>query len=457
MLQAPVAFQDNAVESRFLSSFREAGRIFSAYGFALGALLAFTAWLMLEIGVLEHPTDRYMQSGRLMCTVVLSLCISILVIRPELADRYYLVIVGGGLMLVMAVVGVMGIWDSFQRPGANNKLLLAFVLACWLGNSFTRLPAKTAGAIYAFPAVLIYIGEVIREPGQYLGILMYISVSILVGWVSNVQIERRERKLFQQAESLSDLSTELKSRLTELELLGQDRVRVLHGIVHDLRQPLLSMELFLNAWRRGIDNEKSNESRIQKEAIQACFLQLQSGVDAITHRGISGKSVELNLIPMDVVYVASQAIELLRPLAIDSGVQIHFFSRNASGVHAYADRSALRTVLINLVENAIKFKSSGLEKRGRVHVSIVLLDDRLRISVIDDGVGILESEVGHVFQTNWRSNEPSIKRIRGSGLGLSIAKELVTEMGGQIAISSRYGAGTRVRIYLPRRLAAESK
>ena len=111
-----------------------------------------------------------------------------------------------------------------------------------------------------------------------------------------------------------------------------------------------------------------------------------------------------------------------------------------------ATRRALKQVLVNLVENAIKYSPDG----GRIEVRIADTPDRLRIDVNDEGLGIPPSEQSRIFEKFYRLDAEMTRGVGGSGLGLYISREIVEQMGGLLSVRSRRGAGSTFTVTLPR-------
>ena len=110
------------------------------------------------------------------------------------------------------------------------------------------------------------------------------------------------------------------------------------------------------------------------------------------------------------------------------------------------DEMRLKQVLVNLVENAIKYSPGG----GRVEVRVVDEDDRLRIEVSDEGLGIPRSEHVRIFEKFYRLDVEMTRGVGGSGLGLYISREIVQQMGGSLSLESTAGAGSTFTVTLPR-------
>jgi signal transduction histidine kinase len=105
-----------------------------------------------------------------------------------------------------------------------------------------------------------------------------------------------------------------------------------------------------------------------------------------------------------------------------------------------------RHILVNLVENAIKYT----EAEGTVSLSLGIQADQVTIKVEDTGIGIGEEDLPHIFEHFYRADKSrSTSLAEGNGLGLAIVKRLVDYYGGSIAVESRIGCGTTVQVRLP--------
>ena len=110
------------------------------------------------------------------------------------------------------------------------------------------------------------------------------------------------------------------------------------------------------------------------------------------------------------------------------------------------DELRLKQVLVNLVENAIKYSPDG----GHIEVEVADEDDHLRIEVHDEGLGIPPSEQARIFEKFYRLDAEMTRGVGGSGLGLYISREIVLQMGGSLSVRSATGAGSTFTVMLPR-------
>src|SRR6185436_8748148 len=116
-----------------------------------------------------------------------------------------------------------------------------------------------------------------------------------------------------------------------------------------------------------------------------------------------------------------------------------------SSLHVQADADGLRQVLVNLVENAIKYSPGG----GRVELEIASEDGHARFAVRDRGLGIPPSEHERIFEKFFRIDPNLSRGVGGTGLGLYISREIVRRMGGRLRVESEPGAGSTFLFELP--------
>jgi signal transduction histidine kinase len=131
--------------------------------------------------------------------------------------------------------------------------------------------------------------------------------------------------------------------------------------------------------------------------------------------------------------VVQEAVERMKPLAEKGGLTLLLEDR---GGYACVDPEWLEQALLILMDNAIKYSNPG----GRVWVYV----KESTITVRDEGVGIKQADLPHVFERSYRGKAS----CEGSGLGLTLCKELIERIGGDISITSQEGIGTTVRIEL---------
>jgi len=214
---------------------------------------------------------------------------------------------------------------------------------------------------------------------------------------------------------------------------------------HELRTPLTSIRGFAETLLDGaIEDPKIARRFVQNIADNA--VRLQRLVDDLLELS-RAESVEvaLDLEPVSALEIASRVVRSLEGRASDKGTAVTVVG-SKDDAWCLAEPRALDHVLMNLVENAIKYTPPGTHVEVRVEPA----EDRLRILVKDDGPGIAAHHLPRIFERFYRVDPGRSREQGGTGLGLSIVKHLATRMEGDVTVESRLGAGTTFTLTLPR-------
>ena len=155
---------------------------------------------------------------------------------------------------------------------------------------------------------------------------------------------------------------------------------------------------------------------------------------------------ELHKEPVDLREIVAEAGETGELLAEQAGVTMDVGTSGAAVVVS-VDRSRIRQLILNLVENAVKYTPRG----GSVQVRLGQEDGRVTLTVADSGIGIAPGDLPHVFDRFWRADTARTRTGErpGTGLGLAICKWIAEAHGGSIAVSSKPGRGTTFVVSLP--------
>ncbi len=208
---------------------------------------------------------------------------------------------------------------------------------------------------------------------------------------------------------------------------------------HELRTPVAVISACAEELQKDLPQGEAMEpvAAIQRES--ARMHKILSQLLLLT-RGYEGRyHLEREVFPLREV-VASVMEELAETAAAS---RIRLFNQVPEEVSLYADQSLTTQLLINLIGNSIRY---GRE-RGKVVVRAFLTQTQCTFTVSDDGIGIQEDQLPHIFERFYRA-DPARDRS-GSGLGLSIVQWIVSLHNGQITVHSTYGQGTLVTVALP--------
>jgi signal transduction histidine kinase len=216
------------------------------------------------------------------------------------------------------------------------------------------------------------------------------------------------------------------------------RDELLGIVAHDLRSPLNVIALRANLMHDDAGDDKARES-------SAAITRTVARMDHLISSLLDSAAIEsgqLRVVKGDcaVADIVAQMVELFEPMAGHKG--IHFQVRTPEEeIHISADRERIVQVLSNLLSNAIRLARPG----DRVELRLSCADGRVRFDVCDTGPGIPVELRPRIFERYYRGGGPG----RGVGLGLYIAKAIVTSHGGDIEVATETGKGTVFRVQLP--------
>ena len=298
---------------------------------------------------------------------------------------------------------------------------------------------------------------VLKSLGAELTLYMAIALPcvLLPLWLAVSQGLRPLRRLSQAvaARDAEDMSaTGLVARHRELrplvgaidDLLARLRAKVarehafIHDAAHELRTPLAVISAQAHALAQAPDAAARREAEDRLDGSLARAARL---VDQLLALARLDDSHQPRREWVDVGLLAQQELAQLAPRAIAGGLELDLDAPEA--LRAQIEPLALRTILRNLVVNALQYVPRG----GRVGVSIAVRGGELRLVVVDDGPGIAPEDRERVFERFMRG---SARDVAGSGLGLAIVRQAARRMGGEVALSAGEGGrGCRFDVRLP--------
>ncbi len=235
--------------------------------------------------------------------------------------------------------------------------------------------------------------------------------------------------------------------VTELRRLERMRQDFVANASHELKTPLASIKAYTETlldWAlqddsvnvRFLERIDEQAERLNQLILDLLSLaRLESGQEVFDHQ------------PLDVVPVIEACTEALRGRATAKNLDLTF---DPDGVDErtmiLADEEAVRQIVDNLIDNAIKYTP----EHGSVRVRCSVQGDSIAFEVTDTGIGIPREDLPRIFERFYRVDKARSRELGGTGLGLSIVKHLVQSIGGEIEVSSRLGSGSQFTVRFPR-------
>ena len=315
----------------------------------------------------------------------------------------------------------MGAYRWITSLNAVNRTVSGFVLVLVLAGILVL-------GFCAF-SDLFFINSIVRPIRDVSNIARKIAMG---DFNSRIEIKKND-----EIGELCDTINYMASELSEAENLKNDFIS---SVSHELRTPLTAIK----GWgetakmslgtdealvKRGLDvvlSEADRLSGLVEELLD--FSRMETGRLSVVSQ------------PLNISELLGESVDMYIELARKQGIEL-IFTRPADDITVLGDPNRLKQVFINIIDNAVKYTENG----GQVLVDQTAEEGCVRITVKDTGVGIPAQDIDRVKEKFYKAN----KTVRGSGIGLAVADEIIKQHKGLLFIESTEGAGTTVTIVLP--------
>lgn len=246
------------------------------------------------------------------------------------------------------------------------------------------------------------------------------------------QVYQNSQLLEQKSQELKSKTEQLKKANEQLQYVDILKNEFISNVTHELRTPITSIRSIagiLSAYKvsaeekekflKIINEESERVSNLVNQVLDLRKLQVQPELD---------KSVFDLKKEIENIVLSFSEIKDKRNIKIQG-----------DRIELYTDLARLKQILVNLLSNAIKFTDS---ETGEINIRWQLKNDRIIVSVIDNGVGICDEHLELIFERFYQVNSGNVNKSKGSGLGLSISRTLAETMGGMLIAESKVGVGT---------------
>lgn len=236
--------------------------------------------------------------------------------------------------------------------------------------------------------------------------------------------------------------------VTELRRLENLRQEFVANVSHELKTPLTSIKAYAETLLGGaLEDPEHNVAFVKRIEEQAERLH-QLIVDVLSLARIEQNPAGLELTSLSLTEAAEECVA--RHLASAEAKEVRLTVETPASLDVRAEREGLRTILDNLVNNALKYTPPG----GQVFVRCREEQQMAAVEVSDTGIGIAPEHQGRIFERFYRADAARSRELGGTGLGLSIVKHLVQAFDGAVSVTSQVGRGSTFVVHLPRMPAA---
>ncbi|HZT70345.1 MAG TPA: ATP-binding protein [Terriglobia bacterium] len=337
--------------------------------------------------------------------------------------------------------------ESARREGILASMVEGVVAVdrdlriTFCNDSFRRMVAATAPISERQPLL-----EILRDPE-----LLAMFSSVLD---SRQPVKRRVRLAGAEGRSfevqVAPLSGTVQAGaiaifydITDLERLERVRRDFVANVSHELRTPLTAISGYAETLLEGgLEDPENNRKFVEIIKSHATRLSnITSDLLALSELEAEKPAGEAR--PVSVSNAVETALKMIEPTAQLRDVKI--IRGHLERAEVLAERGQLEQLLVNLLDNAVKFNRRG----GEVRLAVTREGDRIRITVADTGIGIPSTDLSRIFERFYRVDKARSREMGGTGLGLSIVKHIVERLNGTITVESQLGKGSTFTILLP--------
>jgi signal transduction histidine kinase len=262
-----------------------------------------------------------------------------------------------------------------------------------------------------------------------------------------------ESELAETNRGVLALYAELDENAAQLREAADLKSRFLSYMSHEFRTPLASITSVADILIAGMDGPLTGEQQRQLQFVRGSVRELTEMVDDLLDLAkVDAGRISISAEWFEMVDLFSALRGMFKPIVDGHTVSLVF--EEAAGIpRIYSDDKKLSQILRNFISNALKFTTEG-----EVRVTACLVNTGMvEFAVSDTGIGIAKEHLGALFSDFVQIDTRIQKRLRGTGLGLSLAKKFAVLLGGDVAVASEVGRGSRFSVLIPTRYAGQTE
>lgn len=328
------------------------------------------------------------------------------------ASPYY-----AGLSLCILGIGLVFHWTARQAT-----LVCSIIVSIWL-----------------FPTIAS--GRHI-DVGPFFNNAYFLVLTAVIAIASHAIRFRLARREFEAQARLGEATVELRSALGQLQQVDRAKSRFFANVSHELRTPLT---LILAPVEHLLEATPESASTRELHVIRNNAGRLLRLIDELLDLSrLDAGALRLNVAELDFGALVQSILDDSGPLAHRKHIRSSF--EGIANARIFGDAYRLESIVSNLVGNAFKYTQEG----GHVRVALRDLAAHVVLDVEDDGPGIADEDLPHVFERFFRAAGQERRREGGVGIGLALAKELAELHGGELSVRSDVGHGTTFSLKVPK-------
>ncbi len=216
------------------------------------------------------------------------------------------------------------------------------------------------------------------------------------------------------------------------------------NVSHELRTPLANIKGYTETLLDGAIEDRETARSFLRIIEKHTARMTRLIDDLLILSSLETQEMPISPSSIDMADVVSSVIQGLKKQAEDKGIELSL-KLSSPSLPVRADKERMEQVLINLIDNAIKYTPEG----GKVKVSACQEDSKIRVDVEDTGIGIPAKDIPRIFERFYRVDKARSRELGGTGLGLAIVKHIILSHRGKVWVTSEVGKGSRFSFTLP--------
>lgn len=277
---------------------------------------------------------------------------------------------------------------------------------------------------------------------------IYDKIKVIYKTIHNLKVPKKEKEKSEgpKADMIAQVHKEViewekdkKEEIAKLKELEKYRREFLGNISHELKTPIFNIQGYvLTLLDGGLEDPAINKNfLLRTEKSINRMIAIVEDLEAISN--LESGELQMDSKKFDIVGLTKEVIEFLDIKMKKKKNKVHLAQSYDKPINVFADKRRIRQVLINLIDNAIKYND---KEKGETKISFFDMDENVLVEVTDNGVGISQQDVTRVFERFYRTDKARSRVQGGTGLGLSIVKHIIEAHNQTIHVRSTLGVGT---------------
>ncbi len=326
-------------------------------------------------------------------------------------------------------------WNKFET---ENDSVYILETAASVKDVYDDLNRLFYLFVFIIPAGLIITGFA----AYFISKAAFKPITLMADTAKNISVENLDKRLElpKAKDEVRRLGETLNEMIERIDNAFKSQKRFVANASHEIKTPLTVIQTELEILEKKLNDSDSQESLRNALSEIENLTGLTNSLLTIVKLDASQSKLNLSLIRIDELL--ADCIQTLNKAAINKNIQINLSIDDP--VEINADKEKLKSVFLNLMDNAIKYSYLN----SQIKITIDKRDNNISICIENSGPGIPLSDIPYIFNRFYRSNEIRAE-INGSGLGLAIAKEIIELHRGKIKVESTTGEKTTFTVILP--------